>query len=386
MRKGSQRVARCEKIKRVIETAREGNLKNLSEDLPDNGETPTRHRTGENQRGDSEAQKPPRRKGARKRIRSVNSGRAVINRKSPSKDLPLESHSPQTFGEQSQRARAAEKPPQQNRREVQGGCRQGAMRSAGKSAGALNRMNRPQVLLLARRLQLRDHLLSRRVSKASGTKAMESSDPSLVRRASAIRKVRMSSKSRLKRHVKTPSRARKGAENIRQEQRSGPPAERRESNAQQQRQRGDQKAQGEKSGPPQGQQQKSRATAKRAREKRVTPRAKATATHRAAKDRARRGEASRPRLPTVVSLDFVAETTIFSGYEKIVPRFRLRGVRLGFGVCRRLLLGQEVQGGRQDRGFNQAEFRRVKLDRPSSQAKRWIEIQRFFFSRLADFA
>ncbi len=43
---------------------------------------------------------------------------------------------------------------------------------------------------------------------------------------------------------------RQGGENSRQEQRSGPPAERRESNVQQQRQRGDQKAQGEKSGAP----------------------------------------------------------------------------------------------------------------------------------------
>jgi hypothetical protein len=54
---------------------------------------------------------------------------------------------------------------------------------------------------------------------------------------------------------------RQGGENGRQEQRSGPPAERRESNVQQQQQqqqRGDQKAQGEKSGRPQGQQQQSR--------------------------------------------------------------------------------------------------------------------------------
>ena len=59
---------------------------------------------------------------------------------------------------------------------------------------------------------------------------------------------------------------RPGGENIRQEQRSGPPAERRESNVQQQRQRGDQKAQGEKSGPQKASSKNRRVTAKRAEE------------------------------------------------------------------------------------------------------------------------
>ena len=44
------------------------------------------------------------------------------------------------------------------------------------------------------------------------------------------------------------------------------------------------------------------------------------------------------RLP-IRPLDFVAETRILCGYEKTFPRFRVRGVYLGFGVCRRLLLG-----------------------------------------------
>ena len=200
------------------------------------------------------------------------------------------------------------------------------------------------------------HLLSRRVSKASGTKAIESSDPSLVRRASAIRKVRISSKSRLKRHVKRPSRperARKTSVRSKGVARRQSAANRTLNSS---GSAATKKLRVRSLAPRKASSKNPRATAKRAREKRVTPRAKATAIHRAAKDRARRGEASRPRLPTVVSLDFVAETTIFSGYEKIVPRFRLRGVRLGFSVCRRLLLGQEVQGGRQDRGFNQAEL------------------------------
>ena len=51
------------------------------------------------------------------------------------------------------------------------------------------------------------------------------------------------------------------------------------------------------------------------------------------------------RLPTAVSLDIVAETTIFCGYEKTFPRFRLRGIRLGFGLCRRLLLGKKSKEG-----------------------------------------
>jgi uncharacterized protein DUF6600 len=51
---------------------------------------------------------------------------------------------------------------------------------------------------------------------------------------------------------------RQGRENVRPEERSGLPAESRESNGQQQQQRGDQRAQGEKSAGPQGQQQKSK--------------------------------------------------------------------------------------------------------------------------------
>ena len=82
-----------------------------------------------------------------------------------------------------------------------------------------------------------------------------------------------------------------------------------------------------------------RVTVKRAREKRVTPKAKARATNKSGEGQGQDG--SRPvsaRLPSVVSLDFVAETTIFCGYEKTFPRFRLRGIHLGFGLGRRLLL------------------------------------------------
>ena len=371
MRKGSQRVAKCEKIKKV-ETRSGGNsagrtnLKNLSEDLLPNNQgrrqrvsprgrevnAATARRKSRHKIGESKARK------GKERIRSVNRGELWINRSSPSKNLPLESHSPQTF----QVSKVSVRVPQRSRHsrivERSKMMPNGAMRSAGKSVGALNRTNRPQVLLLARRLQLRLHLLSRRVSKASGTKAIESSDPSLVRRASAIRKVRMSSKSRLKRHVKTPSRPERARKTSVRSKRVDHPqsAANRTFNSSSSGSAATKKLKVRSLAPRKGSSKNPRATARRAREKRVTPRAKAKATHRAAKDRARRGEASRPRLPTVVPLDFVAETTIFSGYEKIVPRFRLRGVRLGFGVCRRLLLGQEVQGGRQDRGLNQAEL------------------------------
>ena len=357
MRKGSPRVAKCEKIKKV-ETRRGGNsagrtnLKNLSEDLlPDNQERRQRVSPRGREVNAATARRKSRHKigekaeQSKERIRSVNKGELWINRSSLSEDLPLESHSPQTF----KVSKVSVGVPQRSRHskivERSKGMPVGAMPRAGKSAGAVNRTNRPQVLLLARRLQLRLHL-SRRVRKASVTRAMDSSDPRLVRRASAIRKVRTPSKSRLKRHVKTPVRstgvARRQSAANRTFNSSGSAATK--------------KLRVRSLAPRKASSKNPRATAKRAREKRVTPRAKATTTHRAAKDRARKGEASRPRLPTVVSLDFVAETTIFSGYEKIAPRFRLRGVRLGFSVCRRLLLGQEVQRGRQDRGFNQEEL------------------------------
>jgi hypothetical protein len=183
MRKGSQRVARCEKIKKV-ETRSGGNSagrtnpKNLSKDLlPDNQgrrqrvgprgrevSAATARRKSRHKIGESKARK------GKERIRSVNRGELWINRSSPSKDLPLERHSPQTF----QVSKVSVRVPQRSRHsrlvERSKGMLNGAMRSAGKSVGALNRTNRPQVLLLVRRLQLRH--LSRRVSKASGTKAI----------------------------------------------------------------------------------------------------------------------------------------------------------------------------------------------------------------------
>ena len=169
-----------------------------------------------------------------------------------------------------------------------------AMCSVSTSAGATNRTNRPQVLLLAKGLQLRLHLLSRHVRKASGTKAMDSSDPSLVRRASAIRKVRTSSKSRRKRRVKTPSRPEKAGKTsvrsngVARRQSAANPMVNSSGSA------ATKKLKVRSPAPRKASSKNRRATARRrAREKRVTPRAKATATHRAAKDRARTGEASR---------------------------------------------------------------------------------------------
>ena len=267
-----------------------------------------------------------------------------------------ESQPPDVPGEQSQRARAAEKPPQQNRREVQNDAQRGdAQRrqergrtqsdesTSGSPPGQAPSAAAPPPQP-SREQSQRNQSDREQRSKSRQESQRDSQSPNVQQKqAEAARE--------------NAQPARKGAENIRQEQRSGPPAERRESNVQQgSGSAATKKLKVRSLAPRKASSKNPRATARRAREKRVTPRAKAKATHRAAKDRARRGEASRPRLPTVVSLDFVAETTIFSGYEKIVPRFRLRGVRLGFGVCRRLLLGQEVQGGRQDRGFNQAEL------------------------------
>jgi hypothetical protein len=76
----------------------------------------------------------------------------------------------------------------------------------------------------------------------------------------------------------------------------------------------------------------------RRREIRVTRR-KARATHKVAKGRAKRVEASKLSSAYTAVLDFVAETRILCGYEKTFPRFGLRGIHLGLRLCGRLLLG-----------------------------------------------
>ena len=82
------------------------------------------------------------------------------------------------------------------------------------------------------------------------------------------------------------------------------------------------------------------ATAKREeREIRAALRGKARAAPKAAKARGRTTAAGSSSSCRTAVLDFVEETLILCGYEKTFRRSRLRGVHLGFGVCRRLLFG-----------------------------------------------
>jgi hypothetical protein len=226
------------------------------------GQTPTRESARErSQRGDSAAQKPlqdRREQGGAREGADIQrkQGRAVDQSEQSLQGSPAgDSQPPDVPRERGQRERGAQKP-QQDSREVQGNARPGDVQrqhergrnQSDESASGSPPGQRPPA-------EGPPPQPSREKSQRNQSDGEQRSKSREERQRDSQGRNVQQKQAEAARENAQPSR--KGGENIRQEQRSGPPAERRDSNGQQQRQRGDQKAQAEKSGPPQGQQQKS---------------------------------------------------------------------------------------------------------------------------------